>query len=110
MRAQPKLLNYLVEYWNSDAKAFMLEGQSLASTTEEIYFLTSLSRKGEPMNLDTFPPRPYNIAHYIDMYCVVDTEKVGSQFLIQKIDNLSLRVVLYMIGRITRSVSLHQVS
>jgi hypothetical protein len=33
----------------------MIEGQSLAPTTEDIYFLTSLSRRGEPVNLRTFP-------------------------------------------------------
>jgi hypothetical protein len=71
MRAQPRLLNHLVEYWNLDAEAFMIEGQSLAPTTEDIYFLTGLSRRGELVNLDTFPPGPYNIAHYIDMYCEV---------------------------------------
>jgi hypothetical protein len=26
MRTQPRLLNALVDYWNPDAKAFMLEG------------------------------------------------------------------------------------
>jgi hypothetical protein len=103
MRAQPRLLNHLVEYWNPDAEAFMLEGQSLTPTTEDIYFLTGLSRRGELVNLETFPPGPYNIAHYIDMYCEAGTEKVGSQVPIQKIENLSLRVVLYMIGWITGS-------
>jgi hypothetical protein len=29
MRAQPRLLNHLIEYWHPDAEAFMLEGQSL---------------------------------------------------------------------------------
>jgi hypothetical protein len=110
MRAQPRLLNHLVEYWNPYAEAFMLEGQSLAPTTEDIYFLTSLSRRGELVDLDTFPLRPYNIAHYIDMYCEADTKKVGSQVPIQNIENLSLRVVLYMIGWMTRSNTLHQAS
>jgi hypothetical protein len=79
----------------------MIEGQSLAPTTEEIFFLIELSRRGEPVNLDTFPLGPYNITHYIDMYCEADTKKVGSQVLIQKIENLILRVVLYMIGWMT---------
>ena len=42
MRAQPRILNALVEYWHLDAKAFMLEGQSLSLTTKDIYFLTDL--------------------------------------------------------------------
>jgi hypothetical protein len=44
------------------------------------------------------------------MYCEADTEKMGSQVPIQKIENLGLRVVLYLIGRITGSTALHQAS
>jgi hypothetical protein len=36
MRAQPSLLNALVDYWHPDAEAFMIEGQSLMPTTEDI--------------------------------------------------------------------------
>jgi hypothetical protein len=50
MRMQTKLLNALVDYWHPDAEAFMLEGQSLVPTTEDIYFLTGLSRRGELVN------------------------------------------------------------
>jgi hypothetical protein len=71
------LLNDMVEYWNLDAKAFMIEGQSLTPTTEYLYFLTSLSRRGKLVNLDTFPPGPYHIAHYIDMYCEMGHREGG---------------------------------
>jgi hypothetical protein len=47
MREQPRLLNALVEYCHSDAEAFRLAGKSLTQTTKDIYFLTSLSRRGE---------------------------------------------------------------
>jgi hypothetical protein len=36
MHAQPRLLNALVDYWHPDAEAFMIEGQSLTPTTEDI--------------------------------------------------------------------------
>jgi hypothetical protein len=45
MHAQPRILNALIDYWHPDVEAFMLEGQSLVPTTEDIYFLTSLSRR-----------------------------------------------------------------
>jgi hypothetical protein len=82
---------------------FMLEGQSLTLTTKDIYFLTGLLRRGEPINLRTFPPGPFNIEDYIRMYCEVGTEKVGSQVPIHKIKSLSLRVILLLIGWITGS-------
>jgi hypothetical protein len=91
-------------------RTFMLEGQSLTPTTEDIYFLTDLSRRGEPVNLRTFPPGPYNIEDYIEMYYEAGTEKVGSQVPIHKITSLHLHIVLFMIGRITGSATLHQAS
>jgi hypothetical protein len=72
------------------AEAFMLEGQSLTPMKEDIYFLTGLSRRGEPINLRTSPPGPFNIEDYIRMYCEADIEKVGSQVSINKIASLSL--------------------
>jgi hypothetical protein len=56
----------------------MLEGQSLTLTIEDIYLLTDLSRRGEQVNLITFPPGLYNIKDYIGMYCEASIEKVGS--------------------------------
>jgi hypothetical protein len=107
MRAQPKLPNALVDYWNPDARKFMIEGQSLNPTTKEIYFLSGLLRRGEAINLHTFPPGPFNIDDYIKMYCEAGIEKVGSQVPIHKIMSLNLRVILLLIGQITGSATLH---
>jgi hypothetical protein len=43
-------LNALVDYWHPDAEAFMLEGKSLVPSTEDIYVLIGLSRRGELVN------------------------------------------------------------
>jgi hypothetical protein len=110
MRAQPRLLNTLVDYWHSDAEAFMIEGQSLNPMTEEIYFLNGLSRRGELVNLQTFSLGHFNIEDYIRMYYEANTEKLGSQVPIHKITSLSLRVILLIIGQITGSAALHWVS
>ena len=94
MRALPRLLNTLVDYCHLDAEAFMIEDNLLTQMTEDINFLTGLSRRGEPINLHTFPPGPFNITDYIEMHCEANTEKVGSQVPIKNITNLSLRVIL----------------
>jgi len=78
MHAQPRLLNALVDYWYPDAEAFMLEGQSLTPTTEDIYFLNGLSRRGEPVNFLTFPSRPLNIAELIGINCEDGTKNMGT--------------------------------
>jgi hypothetical protein len=88
----------------------MLEGQSLAPTTEDIYFLTGLSRRGEPVNLRYFPPETHNIAKLIGKHCEVGTNNVGSQVPIHTITNLSLKVIVLLIGWITGSTALHQAS
>jgi hypothetical protein len=108
MRAQPRLLNALIDYWHPDAEAFMLEGQSLVPTTEDIYFLTGLSRRGEPVNFRTFPAGPLNIADLIALHCEAGTNHLSSQVPISKITNLSLQTILLLIGRITGSTALHQ--
>jgi hypothetical protein len=110
MRVQPRLLNALVDYWHHDTEAFMLEGKLLTPMTEDNYFLTGLSRRGEPVNLRTFPPGPFNIVELIGMHCKDGTEKVGSQVPIHRITNLSLKVIIFLIGQITGSTALHQAS
>jgi hypothetical protein len=110
MRAQPRLLNALVDYWHLDAEAFMLEGQSLVPMTKDIYFLNGLSRRGEPVNFRTFPSGPHNIEELIGLYCEDDTDHSSSQVPISKITDLSLHAIMFLIGRITGSVALHQAS
>jgi hypothetical protein len=90
MHTQPRLLNSLIDYWNLDVEAFMLEGKSLVPTTKDIYFLTSLSRKGEPVNFRTFPVGPSKISELIAEHCEAGADHAGSQVPISKITNLSL--------------------
>jgi hypothetical protein len=98
MRAQPRLLNSLIDYWYPDAEAFMLEGKSLVSTTEDIYFLTGLSRRGEPVNFRMFLAGPHNIAELIADHYEAGTNRVSSQVPISNITNLSLQAILFLIG------------
>jgi hypothetical protein len=110
MRAQPRILNALVDYCHPDAEAFMIEGKSLVPTIEDIYFLTGLSRRGEPVNFRMFPSGPHNIAELIALHSKVGTNRLSSQVTISKITNLSLQAILFLIGRITGSAALHQAS
>jgi hypothetical protein len=90
MHAQPRLLNALIDYWHPEAEAFMLEGQSLVPTTKDIYFLTGLLRRGEPVNFQTFPVGPSEISELVAEYCEAGTDHRGSQVPISKITNLAL--------------------
>jgi hypothetical protein len=110
MCVQPRILNTLIDYWHPNAEAFMLEGKSLVPTTEDIYFLTGLSRRGEPVNFQTFPVGLSKISELIAKYCEAGTEQTGSQVSISKITNLALQTILFLIGRITGSTVVHQAS
>jgi hypothetical protein len=90
MHMQPRLLNALIDYWHPDAEEFMLERQSLVPTTEDIYFLTGLSRRGEPVNFQTFPAGPSKVSEMIAEYCEVGTNHRGSSVPVRKITNLTL--------------------
>jgi len=88
----------------------MIEGHSLNPMTKDVYFLTILSRRGELVNLRTFPLGPFNIVDYIGMHWEVGTKKIGSQVPIKKITKFSLKAILLLIGWITGFTTLHQTS
>lgn len=108
MCAQPRLLNALIDYWHPDADAFMIEGQSLTPTTEDIYFLTGLSRRGEPVNLHTFPTGERKVSELIAEYCVAGTNRRTSWISVGGFTSLTLQTILSLIGRITGSTAVHQ--
>ena len=51
IRAQVRLLEMLVGYWDPDSKSFNLDGQPLRIEVEDIYFLIGLLKWGEVVNL-----------------------------------------------------------
>jgi hypothetical protein len=80
MRAQVRLLEMLVGYWDPDSEIFILNGQPLSIEVEAIYFLTGLSHRGEVLNLKSHGTGSgMKIEEYIDAHCVAGTAKVGSQ-------------------------------
>jgi hypothetical protein len=57
-----------------------------------------------------FPLGPQNIEELIGLHCEDGTEKVVSKEPIHKINNLSLKVIVLLIGQINGSAALHQAS
>ena len=53
LRAKPRLLQMLVDYWDPYSESFWIDGMSLTIEVEDIYFITGLSRRGEVV---TFVP------------------------------------------------------
>ena len=88
----------------------MIEGKSLVPTTEDIYFLTGLSRRGEPINFQTFLAGLSKVSELIEEYCEAGTDQRTSSVPISRITSLALQTILLLIGRITGSVAVHQAS
>jgi hypothetical protein len=80
MRAQVRLLEMLVGYWDPYRESFILDGQPLRIEVEDIYFLTILSRRGEVVDLNSRRVGSgMKVEEYIEAHCVVGTPMVGSQ-------------------------------
>ena len=43
MRANVRLLEFMIKYWDHDLGMFDLQGESLEITSKDIYFITALS-------------------------------------------------------------------
>ena len=50
MRSNVCLLEFLINYWDHDLGAFDLQGEILEIALEDIYFISSLSQRGAPIN------------------------------------------------------------
>jgi hypothetical protein len=111
MRAQVRLLDMLVGYWDLDSERFILDGQPLRIEVEEIYFLTGLSCRGEVVNVKSHVVGSgMKIKEYIDAHGVAGTPEVGSQVPIRAISKLSLKFIVLVLTRIIGPTSLHQAS
>jgi hypothetical protein len=109
LRAQVRLLQMLVNYWDPETEAFNLDGKPLRIEVDDIYFITGLSHRGEVVNLKAWGAGGgMNIEDYIATHCVVDIDKVGSQLPIRVIKNLSLKIIVLVLTWISGLASLHQ--
>ena len=80
LRAKPRLLQMLVDYWDPDSESFHIDGMPLTTDVEDIYFIIGLSRRGEVVNLRSRRPGGgLTIDDYIAVYYYPETKKVGSQ-------------------------------
>ena len=51
MRQQIELLEFLVQAWDMAIEEFHIRNKVVPITTEDVYFLTGLSRRGLPISL-----------------------------------------------------------
>ena len=52
MQSNVYLLEFMINYWDHDLGMFDLQGEFLEITSEDVYFISGLSRWGAPVNLE----------------------------------------------------------
>ena len=77
---------------------------------EDIYFITGISRRGDPVDLHGNHVGGLTIEDYIQVYYVEDAQKVGTQIPVRDLKDLYMKILLFTIGRVAGSASLHQAS
>jgi len=69
MRQHISLLQYLLNAWDPIDQVFQIRGKSIPFMVEDIYFLTSLSRRGAPLSLSGFARGGESVKDYIHQFC-----------------------------------------
>jgi len=108
MRQQINLLQYWLDAWDLTSQAFQIRGKSIPLTMEDIYFLTGLSRRGAPVSLLGPSHGGDSVRDYVRRHY-----REGSQpgkdgkIIIRDVTDRSLRTILFTIGRMAGSASVH---
>jgi hypothetical protein len=107
MRAQVRLLEYLVRMWDPDQQVFIVGSHTLTIDIEDIYFLTGLSRRGSYVSLSGSRRGGLKMSEYCNQYCVPEAERQKGKVAIWGVTDLNLRTILFTITRMAGSVALH---
>lgn len=100
----------LVNYWEPDEDCSMIDQMPLRIELEDVYFITRLSRRGEPVDLHGKPIGGLNVGDYVQVYYFDGAKKVGTQIPIKYVRDLYMKILLFTNGRVAGLASLHQAS
>jgi hypothetical protein len=75
MRAQLRLLEYLVHMWDVDQQVFHVGAHVLSLDIEDIYFLMGLSRRGSHVTLTGGRGGGLPMSEYLRRYCDPEAER-----------------------------------
>jgi hypothetical protein len=107
MRAQVKLLEYLVRMWDPDQQVFNVGAHTLSIDIEEIYFLTGFSRHGYYVSMTDSRGGGLKMSEYCNQYCVPEAERKKEKFSIWGVQDLTLRTILFTIAQMAGSSTPH---
>jgi hypothetical protein len=107
MRAQVRLLEYLVCMWDPDQQVFNVGAHTLSIDIEDIYFLTRLSRHRYYVILTSSRGGGLKMSEYCNQYYVPETERKKGKVAIWGVQDLTLRTILFTIAQMAGSSAPH---
>jgi hypothetical protein len=107
MRAQLRLLEYLVHMWDVNQQVFHVGVHVLSLDIEDIYFLTGLSHRGAHVTLTGGRGGGLPMSEYIHRHCEPEAERRKGKVAIRGVQDLTLRTILFTIAWMAGSASPH---
>jgi hypothetical protein len=107
MRAQVRLLEYLVHMWDPNQQVFHVGVHTLSLDIEDIYFLTGLSRRGYYMSLIGSRGGGLPMSEYCRLHCVPEAERKKGKVAIWGVRYLTLCTILFTIAWMAGSFAPH---
>jgi hypothetical protein len=103
MRAQVRLLEYLVHMWDPSQQVFYVGVHTLSLDIEDIYFLTGLTRLGYHVILTGSRGGGLPMSEYCCLHYVPEAERSKGKVAIWGVQDLTLHTILFtiyhMVGR-----------
>lgn len=94
----PNLRWYLISLWDVNQDVFMIRDQELELETSDIYFITGLSQRGEPVNLYGSRPIGASVIMLLAEHCLEALKLKSDKIEIMNFWDLVLRVLLLTIN------------
>jgi hypothetical protein len=107
MRAQLRLLEYIVHMWDVDQKVFNVGSHILSLDIEDIYFLMGLSRRECHVTLTGGRGGGLPMREYLRQYCDLGVESRKGKVSIKGVWDLPLWIILFTIIHMAGSASPH---
>jgi hypothetical protein len=109
MRAQVRLLEYLVHMWDPDQQVFHVGVHTLSLDIEDIYYLTGLSGCGYHVSLAGSRGGGLPMSEYYRLHYVLEAERSRGKVAIWGVRDLTLHTILFTIAHMAGRIAPHMV-
>jgi hypothetical protein len=85
MKREMLLLEHMIGLWDVAEQGFCISTQLLTIELEDVYFLTSLSKRGVPISFTRQRELPEQVDVYLARHCILGARLVGGRIPIKDI-------------------------